>query len=102
VKFHVLKAEHIVIAENNVLRGVISRGVAKMAGVSECCQDISTEWNGVTSQKTALFTVHRETRSFAITECGIMLQQPVSSRPIRQQWLWVTYKMGGVRGVSEN
>ena len=53
--------------ENNVFRGVISRGVEIMAGVSEDYQYISTEWNGATSQKTALFLVHRENLKSHIT-----------------------------------
>ena len=74
------------ITENNVLLGVAPCGVEIMAGVSADCHYISTDCNGVTSQKNALFIVHLENlRSrIAITECDIMLEQPISSRPSRQ------------------
>jgi len=86
VKFEILKAWSSVITENNIFRGVIPCGVEITVGVSEDCQYISTECNGVTSQKNALFRVHRENliSHLAITECDIMLEQPLTSRPGRQ------------------
>jgi len=76
VKFEILKLQNIVIKENKAFRGVALCGVEMTAGVSEDCQYISTECNGVTSQKTAFFVVHLENLKShtAITECDIMLE----------------------------
>ena len=60
VKFVVLKVQNIVVTENKVFLGVAPCGVEITPGVSEDCQYISTECNGVTSQKNALFIVHPE------------------------------------------
>ena len=86
VKFEILKAWSSVITENNIFRGVIPCGVEIMGSVSEDCQYISTEWNGVTSQKTPFFIAHRENliSHIAITECDIKLEQLLTSRPSRQ------------------
>jgi len=69
-----------------MFRGVIPCGMDITASVSEDCQYICIERNGVTSQKTAMFIVHREKLKshIAITECDIMLKQPVSLRPCIQ------------------
>ena len=86
VKFVVLKVQNIVITENYVLMGVAPCGVEIIVGVSEDSQYISTECNGVTSRKNALFIVHPENLKshLAITECDIMLEQPISSLPSTQ------------------